>query len=465
MVVLGGGESGYGSAILAKVKGFDVFLSDKGRIADKYKTQLERWEIPFEEGTHTETLILNADEVVKSPGIPEKAPVVKALHEAGIPVISEIEFAGRYTRARKICITGSNGKTTTTSLTYQMLKDAGMKVALGGNIGESFAYTVAVAEDENGRAEALRRGVSAPEVPDWYVLELSSFQLDGVREFRADVAVLMNITPDHLDRYEYKMQNYVDSKFRVIRHMRPDDTFIYSDDDPVIAGELGKYPMTMRRLPFSAKRRETLGAWLEGGVITAVDGTRSVTMETDRMQIKGIHNAYDAMAATLAALSAGVSPDSIQHTLGSFAGVEHRLEPAGELDGVLYINDSKATNVDSVWYALESMTRPVVWIAGGTDKGNDYGPLTDFVREKVKALVCMGLDNGKLNRDFSKVVSVIYDTDSLEKAMDAARSAAEPGDVVLLSPACASFDLFKNYEDRGEQFKAWVKKRIEEQKK
>ena len=465
VVVLGGGESGYGSAILAKVKGFDVFLSDKGRIADRYKAQLELWEIPYEEGTHTEALILNADEVVKSPGIPEKAPMVKALHEAGIPVISEIEFAGRYSRAKKICITGSNGKTTTTSLAYQMLKDGGVKAALGGNIGESFAYTVAVAEDENGRAEALRKGVAVPCVPDWYVLELSSFQLDGVREFRADVAVLMNITPDHLDRYEYRMQNYVDSKFRVIRHMGPDDTFIYGADDPVIAGELGKYPMTMRRLPFSAKRRETPGAWLDGGSFTATDGTRTVTMETARMQIKGIHNGYDAMAATLAALSAGVEPDSIRHTLENFAGVEHRLEPAGVLDGAFYINDSKATNVDSVWYALESMTRPVVWIAGGTDKGNDYAPLMDFVREKVKALVCMGLDNDKLKRDFAEIVPVIYDTDSLEKAMAAARSAARPGDAVLLSPACASFDLFKNYEDRGEQFKAWVKRRIEEQKK
>lgn len=463
VVVLGGGESGYGSAILAKVKGFDVFLSDKGKIADKYKAQLEKWGIPYEEGTHTEELILNADEAVKSPGIPDKAPMVKALREAGIPVVSEIEFAGRYTHARKICITGSNGKTTTTSLIYRMLKDGGMKVALGGNIGESFAYTVAVAEDEEGRRTARRLGVEVPETPEWYVLELSSFQLDGVHGFRADVAVLMNITPDHLDRYEYRMQNYVDSKFRVIRNMGPEDTFIYSDDDPVIAGELGKYPMTMHRLPFSVKRNERPGASLCGGTFTATDGTLSVEMETARMRIKGIHNTYDAMAATLAALSAGVEPDSIRRTLESFAGVEHRLEPAGELDGVLYVNDSKATNVDSVWYALESMTRPVVWIAGGTDKGNDYGPLMDFAREKVKALVCMGLDNDKLKKSFSGIVPVIYDTDSLEDAMNAARAAAVPGDTVLLSPACASFDLFRNYEDRGERFKAWVKERTGKQ--
>ncbi len=440
LVVLGGGESGYGSAILAKAKGFDVFLSDSGRIADKYKIKLEEWKIPFEEGGHTETLILNADEVVKSPGIPEKAPIVKQLRACGIPIISEIEFAGRYTHARTICITGSNGKTTTTTLAYRILKDAGFNVALGGNIGESFAYSVATG------------------LYDWYVLELSSFQLDGMYDFRADVGVLMNITPDHLDRYEYKMQNYVDSKMRIIRNQTEDDCFIYCGDDPVIGGELGKYAMPMHRLPFSVKEEQQQGAYLKEDTFYATVGDRVFSMPVSELRIKGIHNLYDAMAATMAAMAAGVELESMRQTLRSFAGVEHRLEPAGVIDGVEYINDSKATNVDSVWYALESMTKPVVWIAGGTDKGNDYGPLMDFARQKVKALVCMGVDNAKLKESFKGAIPVIYDTNSLHDALTAARAAATTGDVVLLSPACASFDLFKNYEDRGEQFKAWVKK-------
>ena len=439
LVVLGGGESGYGSAILAKTKGFDVFLSDAGKIADKYKAKLTEWEVPFEEGGHTEALILNADQVVKSPGIPEKAPIVKSLRACGIPIISEIEFAGRYTHARTICITGSNGKTTTTTLTYRILKDAGFNVALGGNIGESFAYSVATARY------------------DWYVIELSSFQLDGMYDFRADIGVLMNITPDHLDRYDYKMQNYVDSKMRIIRNQTEDDFFIYDHDDATIGAELGKYELPMHQLPFSAKCREMQGACLCDDTFHAEVGDRHFSMPVAELQIKGIHNLYDAMAATMAAMAAGVDCDSIRKTLRSFTGVEHRLEPAGELDGVTYINDSKATNVDSVWYALESMTRPVVWIAGGTDKGNDYAPLMDFARRSVKALVCMGLDNAKLKESFKGVIPVIYDTNSLDAALTAARSAAQPGDVVLLSPACASFDLFRNYEDRGEQFKAWVR--------
>lgn len=442
LVVLGAGESGYGSAILAKKEGYDVFVSDMGQIAPKYKSKLEQWKIPYEQGEHTRELILNADEVVKSPGIPDSAPLICALREIEVPVISEIEFAGRYTTAKTICITGSNGKTTTTTLIYQILRDAGYNVALGGNIGESFAYSVATADY------------------DWYVIELSSFQLDGMSEFKADIAVLMNITADHLDRYEYKMQNYVDSKMRIIQNQTKDELFIYCADDQVILGELPKYEMPMHRLPFSVKTNvcgEDCYAVLNDGVMKVVVGDRVFQMKTSELKIKGIHNTYNAMAATAAALAAGVESESIVRTLSRFVGVEHRLESVCELDGVEYINDSKATNVDSVWYALESMTRPVVWIAGGTDKGNDYEPLKAFAANKVKALVCMGVDNKKLTESFKGVIPVIYDTNLLEDAMNAAIGAASEGDAVLLSPACASFDLFRNYEDRGDRFKAWIK--------
>ncbi len=438
IVVLGGGISGYGSAILAGSEGYDVFLSDSGRIADKYRRRLEERQIPFEEGGHTPELILNADEVVKSPGIPEKAPIVKALREKGVPIVSEIEFAGRYTNAKTICITGSNGKTTTTSLTYKILRDAGYNVALGGNIGESFAYSVATG------------------IYDWYVLELSSFQLDGMTDFRADVAVLMNITPDHLDRYEYKMQNYVDSKMRIIRNQGPADTFIYCGDDAVIGAELSKYPLPMKLLPFTARTGGGAAHLGADGVMRLETEDEAMSLDSREMKIRGLHNCYDAMAAMLAAMAAGVPEASIERSVKEFGGVEHRLEPAGEIQGVEYINDSKATNVDSAWYALESMTRPVVWIAGGTDKGNDYAPLREFAAQKVRALVCMGVDNRKLVESFTGVVPEIFDTSSLEEAMAAARRAARPGDAVLLSPACASFDLFKNYEHRGERFKAWV---------
>ena len=443
IVVLGGGISGYGSAILAKKLGFATFLSDAGRIGDRYKAAMDEWGVEYEEGGHTMERILAADEVVKSPGIPEKAPVVKALREQGTPIISEIEFAGRYKgKARTICITGSNGKTTTTSLTYQILRDAGFRVALGGNIGESFAYSVATAEY------------------DWYVLELSSFQLDGMYDFRADVAVLMNITPDHLDRYDYCFQNYIDSKMRIAQNQHTRCAFIYSADDQVIAEQLPKYDLRMRQLPFAAKTAVASGAgdaYLDGdGVFTATVGKKSVEIDTAKMQIKGLHNAYDAMAASLAALAAGVEPEQVRATVEAFGGVEHRLERVKEHDNVLWINDSKATNVDSVWYALESMTRPTVWIAGGTDKGNDYAPLMDFAREKVHTLICMGVDNQKLIDSFSGVIPTIGDTHSLDEAMTAAREAAREGDVVLLSPACASFDLFRNYEARGEEFKQWV---------
>ena len=442
IVVLGGGISGYGSAILAKKKGFDVFLSDSGRIADRFKARLDEWAVPYEEGGHTEERILAADEVVKSPGIPEKAPVVRRIREAGIPIISEIEFAGRYIgRARTICITGSNGKTTTTSLIYRILRDAGYNAALGGNIGESFAYSVATGDY------------------DWYVLELSSFQLDGMYRFRADVAVLTNITPDHLDRYDYCFQNYADSKMRIVRNQHSRCAFIYSADDPVIAEQLPRHELRMHELPFAARAAVASGAgdaFLCDGKFTATVGHTSVEIDTAQMKLAGLHNAYNAMAAALAALAAGVAPEQVRRSIWAFDPVEHRLEPAGEYGGVAWINDSKATNVDSVWYALESMTRPVVWIAGGTDKGNDYAPLKEFARQKVRTLVCMGADNAKLVAEFTGVVPQIVSTGSLDEAMRAARDAARPGDAVLLSPACASFDLFKNYEQRGELFKQWV---------
>ncbi|MBO5875133.1 MAG: UDP-N-acetylmuramoyl-L-alanine--D-glutamate ligase [Alistipes sp.] len=447
IVVLGGGISGYGSAILAKKQGFDVFLSDAGRIAERFKCKLEEWDVPYEEGGHSVERIVAATEVIKSPGIPEKAPIVKALREKNIPIISEMEFASRYMgKARTICITGSNGKTTTTSLIYKIMSDAGVNVALGGNIGESFAYSVATGEY------------------DWYVLELSSFQLDGMYRFRADVSVLMNITPDHLDRYDYCFQNYVDSKMRIAQNQNSRNHFVYCADDEVVWREVERLESNVRQLPFMAKSSVASGAGdaflSSDGVFTASVGERSVEIDTAKMQIKGLHNAYNAMAAALATLAAGVDAESIVRSIYDFSPVEHRLEPVREVDGVLYVNDSKATNVDSVWYALESMTRPVVWIAGGTDKGNDYEPLKAFAREKVKALICMGLDNDKLVREFTGVVPQVVSTASLDEAMRVAVAVAQSGDVVLLSPACASFDLFKNYENRGELFKEWVRSNV-----
>ena len=448
IVVLGGGISGYGSAVLAKKEGFDVFLSDAGKIAERYTTILDEWGVEWEQGGHTMERILAADEVIKSPGIPEKAAVVKALREKGTPIISEMEFAARYMgKAKTICITGSNGKTTTTSLIYKIMRDAGVNVALGGNIGESFAYQVATAAF------------------DWYVLELSSFQLDGMYDFRADVAVLMNITPDHLDRYDYCFQNYVDSKMRIMQNQHSRCAFIYSADDEVIAREVERHAeMRMRQLPFAAHAAVASGAGdaflTPDGEFTARVGKNSLTIDTQKMQIKGLHNAYNAMAAALATMAAGVDTESIEQSIYSFSPVEHRLEPAGERDGIEWVNDSKATNVDSVWYALQSMTRPTVWIAGGTDKGNDYEPLKAFAREKVKALVCMGVDNAKLVEAFTGVVPTVVSTSSLDDAMRAAAELASAGDTVLLSPACASFDLFKNYEQRGQLFKEWVKENI-----
>ena len=430
VVILGGGESGYGSAVLAKTKGFSTFLSDSGKLSDKYRSLLQAEGIEFEEGGHTEERILAADLVVKSPGIPEKAPIIKLLRERGVKIVSEIEFAQPFSKGKTICITGSNGKTTTTTLTHRILADAGLDVAVGGNIGESYALTVAKGDKE------------------WYVLELSSFQLDGCYDFRADVGVLMNITPDHLDRYDYKFQNYVDSKMRILQNQTSESHFIYSADDRTILAEVAKLLPAAQQHPFGK-------ANIEGSIARVELGGRSVDIDLDRLHIKGLHNAYNAMAATLAALAAGVGEEQILRTLYSFEGVEHRLERVCEIDGVEWINDSKATNVDSVWYALESMRRPTVWIAGGTDKGNDYEPLMDFVGKKVKALVCMGVNNAKLVDNFSGIVPV-YNTHSLDEAVEVCRQVSQSGDTVLLSPACASFDLFRNYEERGRLFKAKV---------
>ena len=443
IAVLGGGISGYGSAILAKKQGFDVLLSDMGQIAPLYRSRLDEWGVEYEEGGHSVERILTASEVIKSPGIPDKAPIVKALHEKGVPVISEMEFACRYMgKAKTICITGSNGKTTTTSLIYKIMKDSGANVALGGNIGESFAYSVATAEY------------------DWYVLELSSFQLDGMFKFKADVGVLMNITPDHLDRYDYSFEKYAQSKMRITQNQNSRDYFVYCADDKTILEQLEKHDIKARELPFMVHSAIASGAGdaypTDDATFVATVGKRSLTVDTSRLQIKGMHNTYNAMAAVLATLAAGVEPEQIERSLYEFAAIEHRLEPVGEFGGVQYINDSKATNVDSVWYALESMTRPTVWIAGGTDKGNDYTPLYDFAKRSVHTLVCMGVDNEKLERSFADIVPTIISCHSFEEAMQVAVRSAREGDAVLLSPACASFDLFKSYIHRGNEFKRWI---------
>lgn len=440
IVVLGGGESGVGSAVLAKVKGFDVFLSDMGKINDRYRNMLVEWDIAFEDGKHSESEICTADLIIKSPGIPDKAPLIKKLTAMGIPIISEIEFAGRYSNAKTICITGSNGKTTTTTLIYKIMRDAGMNVGLAGNIGHSYAFQVATCNF------------------DWYVIELSSFQLDGMFDFRADIGVLMNITPDHLDRYNYILQNYANSKFRIIRNQGADDTFIYCGDDPITMQNIVNHALPMESLAFTAKGYDTAVAEFVYNKITVRRADAEVHIDMNRTKISGIHNAYNIMAAALSTLKAGVSAANIEQSIYDFGGVEHRLEVVGEVNGILYINDSKATNVDSSWYALESMKRPVIWIAGGTDKGNDYEPLKDFATKKVKALICMGLNNEKLKESFIGVIPRVYDTDSLEMTMKAISEVAVSGDVVLLSPACASFDLFKNYEDRGDKFKTEVLK-------
>ena len=441
LVVLGGAESGVGAAVLAKVKGFDVFLSDFGQIKEEYAAQLRKWDIPFEQGHHTEELVLNADEVVKSPGIPSTAPIVRKLTEQGTHIISEIEFAGRYDNSKKICITGSNGKTTTTSLIYYLLQQAGLNVGLGGNIGKSYAYQVAT------------------ENHDYYVLEISSFQLDNVYDFRPDIAIITNITPDHLDRYDYKMENYINAKFRITRNLRPEDCFIFDSDDEITIVHLDKIILKAKMLPFTQKKEVEQGAFVrDEKIVVRYEETES-EIYIKELALGGKHNVYNSMAAALAAKAMDIEDEVIRESLSSFKAIEHRLEPVLSIKDVLYINDSKATNVDSAWYALECQTKPVVWIAGGTDKGNDYSVLEELVRTKVRAIVCLGVDNRKLHASFEGIVGAdkMVDALSAEEAVQAASRFAKAGDVVLLSPCCASFDLFKNFEDRGEKFKEAVR--------
>lgn len=442
IVILGSGESGVGSAVLALAKGFDVFVSDKSLIQEKYKNQLKQHNIPFEEGNHTESLILNASEIIKSPGIPDKVELVKKAREKGIPVISEIEFASRYTNAKKICITGSNGKTTTTLLTYHILKKAGYNVGLGGNVGKSFAYQVAT---ENF---------------DYYVLELSSFQLDGMYDFKADVAVLLNITPDHLDRYEYIFENYVNSKFRITQNQTPHDAFIYCADDEATQEFMKHHQFKAQLIPFSIKQKiEGNGAYLLNNEITLNynNNPKPLIMTLEQLALQGKHNVYNSMAASLAARIVDIRKDIIRESLEDFVNAEHRLEFVATVNGIEFINDSKATNVNSTWYALESMQKPTIWIVGGQDKGNNYAELTDLVKEKVKAIVCLGVDNKKIIKSFKGVVDTIVEAGSAAEAVALSYRLGTKGDAVLLSPACASFDLFKNYEDRGVQFKQAVR--------
>ncbi|MDD5870257.1 MAG: UDP-N-acetylmuramoyl-L-alanine--D-glutamate ligase [Bacteroidales bacterium] len=440
IAVLGGGESGVGAAVLARVKGFDVWLSDMGTIADRYKERLEQYDIAWEEGGHTEQRILDADEIIKSPGIPEDAPLIVKARAKSIPVISEIEFAGRYTDAKMVCITGSNGKTTTTMLTYHILKNAGINVGLAGNVGRSLAYQVAT------------------EHHDVYVIELSSFQLDDMFEFKANIAVLLNITPDHLDRYDHKMQNYVNAKFRIIRNQTECDSFIFWEDDPVIAEQLKTLKVESQMLPFSEFHEQGACAYTDNGNLTICpQGHEGLTMPVGELSLPGLHNLYNSMAAGLSASLLDIKKEVIRKALADFQAVEHRLEYVDTVDDVVYINDSKATNVNSCWYALESMTTKVVLILGGKDKGNDYSEIEPLVREKVSAIVCMGKDNEKIKQYFAGKVPVIADTHSVEDAVRTCAELAKAGETVLLSPCCASFDLFKSYEDRGRQFKEQVK--------
>jgi UDP-N-acetylmuramoylalanine--D-glutamate ligase len=441
IVILGSGESGVGAALLAKAKGYDVFVSDKGEIKEKYKNELIENQIAFEEGKHTEAFILNANEVIKSPGIPDKVELIKKLRSVNIPVISEIEFAGRYTNAKKICITGSNGKTTTTLLTYHILNKAGYHVGLGGNVGKSFARQVAT------------------ENYDYYVLELSSFQLDGMYDFKTDVAVLLNITPDHLDRYEYKFDNYALSKFRITQNQTNADAFIYCSDDEVISKFMGIVKPSAKCYPFSIKNQiQKEGAYLENETQIIINiNQNQLTMTIEELALQGKHNVYNAMAASIASRIVDVRKDIVRESMTDFVNAEHRLEFVATINGIEFINDSKATNVNSTWYALESMVKPVVWILGGVDKGNDYNQLIDLAKSKVKAIVCLGTDNQKIIDIFSSVVETIVEAKSAKEAVAHSYQIGKKGDVVLLSPACASFDLFENYEDRGMQFKGAVR--------
>jgi len=441
ITILGAGESGVGTAILALKHGYTVFVSDYGTIQDSYKETLNKYNIAWEEGTHSFERILDSTEVMKSPGIPDKAPIVKALVEKDIPIISELEFAARYTDAKLICITGSNGKTTTTMLTYALFKSAGLHVGLGGNIGQSFALQVA---EQNF---------------DYYILEISSFQLDNMYEFKADIAIMTNITPDHLDRYNYEFQNYIDSKFRILQNMSPQGIFIYSKDCPVTMSELAKRSITPEAIPFSTNEILSIGGFILDDILQVVLTNKSTFhMNTNELVLRGKHNYANTLAATISAKSYDIKDRTIRESLSLFKGVEHRLEVVPfQVRGVTFINDSKATNVNSVWYALDSITEPIVWIVGGQDKGNDYSELVELVKSRVKAIVCMGADNAKIIQYFAGVVPIIHDTHSMQDAVDRSYQCAEKGDVVLLSPACASFDLFKNYIDRGKKFKEAVR--------
>jgi UDP-N-acetylmuramoylalanine--D-glutamate ligase len=444
IVVLGGGESGIGSAILAQKQGCEVFVSDSGQLKAQYRQMLVDNRIAYEEGGHSADRILQATEIIKSPGIPDTAALVQDAARRGIPVISEIEFAARYTNAKMICVTGSNGKTTTASLIHFMLKNAGINVGLGGNVGQSFALQVAT------------------EKFDVYVLELSSFQLDGMYKFRADIAVLLNITPDHLDRYAYKMENYVRSKFRIVQNMTADDTFIYCADDPVITQYIGEYDIKAQMLPFSFNQlsdhiNHSNNAFINNNNLTAMYKNETFEQSLQDLSLKGKHNQYNSMAATLAGMAMNIQKKHIRESLRRFQSVEHRLEKVMTVRGITFINDSKATNVNSTWYALDSFSAPIIWIVGGTDKGNDYSTLTDIVRQKVKVIVCLVKDNTKIQAAFASVVETIVETQSAAAAVQAAYHFGSKGDVVLLSPACASFDLFQNYEDRGRQFKEAVR--------
>jgi len=439
IAILGGGESGVGAAILAQQKGYSVFLSDLGKIKEKYKTVLAEYKIDFEEEKHSAEKILNVDLVVKSPGIPDKAPMIIQLKENGIPVISEIEFAGRYTTAKTVCITGSNGKTTTTLILYHILKNAGLNVGLAGNVGKSFAWQV------------------AEEKHDVYVIELSSFQLDGMYDFRADVAILMNITPDHLDRYNYNMQNYTDSKFRIIQNQTKNDFFIICADDEVTQNEIKKRNIIPQVIPFGLGEPVGISAGLKDNQLIINLHKNQFSMSILELALQGKHNTYNSMAAGIASMIFEIRNEQLRESLADFKGVEHRLERFLKVHGIEFVNDSKATNVNSTWYALESIYKPIVWIAGGVDKGNDYTMLKSLAKEKVKAIVCLGKDNKKLHESFKGVVKNIVDASSMDEAVKAAYYLARNGDTVLLSPACASFDLFENYEDRGTQFKQKVR--------
>lgn len=439
IAILGAAESGVGAAVLALKKGYDVFVSDMGKIKERYKEMLDKYGIEWEEGKHTAEKILNAEEIIKSPGIPDNAPIVAQAIQQGIHIINEIEFAGRYTNAKMICITGSNGKTTTTSLIYHILKNANYNVGLAGNIGRSLALQIA-------------EGCNY----EYYVIELSSFQLDNMYDFHANIAVLLNITPDHLDRYDNDMQKYAESKMRIVQNLQDDDTFIYWADDPIIKAELDKYGIKAKKCPFSILSKNGMIGYLENGTYILETPT-PFNMEQESLSLNGKHNMYNSLAAGIASRIAGVSDRNLRESLSSFEGVEHRLERVATVGGVTYINDSKATNVDACWYALESMTSPTVLIIGGKDKGNDYEAIRELVKQKCTALVFLGADNTKLHNFFDPMGIPTFDTHSMKECIDACVKVARPGDTVLLSPCCASFDLFKNMEDRGEQFKTLVR--------